>query len=295
MKRNVIPQKPKRVILTSDIHYTYNRKWYGISNEERVEHWLDAINKEHERSSIDMIIFAGDVSLDHYLLEGTYTADGVSMTKVFIDKYASQLPKGIPMFIAAGNHELYSNEQWKAITGNERYGTMILGNDLFIITDSYGAPLEPEFNGGPERYTPVDVDFIKSKIGEYPDKRVWLVSHWFEKNAESAEFKKLVKENGRIIGLFAGHTHKSELLPLGEEFGNKVLAQTGEFSYSYYTPFPTEDDKDLYDSFWGFRELLIWDDHAESSYIVAETHIPTYKERKYDLERKLVHQIKYSY
>lgn len=292
---NIENIRPKRVLLTSDVHYGYTKTWYGASSDGRAQHWVDCIREEHEKNPIDLLIFAGDASLDHYLDKGSYTADGISTTEQFIQKYVSQLPKEIEIFMCPGNHELYNEEQWESYTGNKRYGAVTLGDDLFVMTDSFGEQLEPNFDRRLARYTPADVGYIREQMEKYPDKRVWLVSHWFEKNAESEEFKALLRRNERIKGLFAGHVHRSDSVCLGSEYGDKVLAYTGEFSYSYFTAYPSDDVNDLYDSFWGFRELLIYPDTAQSNYIRVKTELPEYRGVKFDLERKSVFEIEYLY
>lgn len=292
---NTENKKQMRVLFTSDVHYGYTKTWYGYPSEERAQHWVDSIKEEHRRNPIDLIIFVGDASLDHYIDKGSYTTDGISTTDEFIKKYMSQLPREIPVFMCPGNHELYSNEQWQSLTGNGRSGTVTLGEDLFIMLDSFAEQLEPNFDKQLAKYTPANVAYIREQMEKYPDKRVWLVSHWFEKGAESEEFKKLLCEEDRIKGLFAGHIHRGDYLSLGKEYGYKCLAYTGEFSYSYYTAYPSGDVNDLYDSFWGFRELLIYPSSAQSNYIRVKTQIPTYRDIPYDLERKLTFGIEYLY
>lgn len=284
------------MLLVSDTHHGYTKTWYGVSSEDRMQHWVDCIKEEHESCPIDLIVFAGDASLDHYIDRGSYTCDGISTSEQFFKNYVSQLPPEIPVFMGAGNHEKFNNEQWEAFMGNKRYGTVALEDDLFIILDTFSSGLEPDYDEDTAKYTPADAEYVKEQMDKYPDKRVWLVAHWFEKNRESEEFKTLVRENPRIKGLFAGHIHRSDYIPLGEEYGNKILAFTGEFSYSFYTAYPHLGDINaVYDSFWGFRELLIYPDVAQSNYIRCKTSIPPYKDIPYDLERKLVHGIEYMY
>ena len=108
-----------RVLITSDVHHTDVVTWYGIPSSLRMRFWADAINKEHEQKPFDLIIIAGDTSLDHYENKGSYTTNKVSTTKEFVDKYVSLLPKDVPVFILPGNHEQFSNSQWKELTGND--------------------------------------------------------------------------------------------------------------------------------------------------------------------------------
>ena len=295
MTNNAYKGKEYRVLITSDVHLTEEKKWYGVLSEDRVQLWVDRIKEEHARRPIDLLIFAGDASLDHYLLQGSYTSKGLSNTKVFMDKYVSQLPPEIPYFIGAGNHEQYSNEDWEAYTGNSRQGAVALEEDLFIILDTFGTTIGPDFHGELAAYTPVDVDFVRAKMAEYPDHRVWLVAHWFDVANESESFKRLIKNESRIKGLFAGHIHKCSVVHLNEEYGNKTVAQTGQFSYSYYTPFPNDDPDAVKKSFWGFRELVIGSDEAYSNYIVAESNIATINGEKADLSRAIYSGINYKY
>jgi predicted MPP superfamily phosphohydrolase len=287
------------VLLTSDIHYTYLTTWYGATAEERTQAWVDAVLYEHSLRPFDLIVIMGDVSLDHWEWNGggTYLKDGVSTTKTFMENYVSQLPADVPVFVLAGNHEQFGNAKWKELTGNERQGAMVVKDNLFIMLDNYNSKLEPNRTGDPD-YTPTDVAFVKSQLEKYPDcKNVWLVAHHFEPKEETQEFKDLVKNEKRIKGLFSGHTHKSEFINLGSEFGNKKLAQTGNYSYSYYAAMNTGTFSDVLNSFWGFRDLVITDEYAMSQYIVADTKGPVVQfdgsKHTIDIKRKTVFSVRF--
>ena len=73
------------------------------------------------------------------------------------------------------------------------------------------------------------------------------------------------------------------------------MAQTGQFSYSYYTPFPNDDPDAVAKSFWGFRELIIGCDEAYSNYIVAENDIATVDGKLVNLSRNIYNGIDYKY
>ena len=295
MENNFNDSKTYRILITSDVHHTHDKRWYGVLTDDRVQLWIDRIKEEHARRPIDLLIFAGDTSLDHYLQQGSYTSRGISNTKEFMEKYVSQLPPEIPRFIGPGNHEQYNDEQWEAYTGNKRQGAVALEHDLFIILDTFCGSLEPNFDGSLAPYIPVDVEYVKAKMAEYPDHRVWLISHYFDQKHETDEFKKLVKEDSRIKGLFAGHAHQCSIMELGKEFGNKTVAQTGQFSYSWYTAFPSNDPGDVLRSFWGFRELVTASDEAYSNYIIAESDLATINGEPVKLERQIIHGISYQY
>ena len=45
-----------RVLLTSDMHYTYLQTWYGVTAEARLQAWVDAILYEHSLRPFDLIV-----------------------------------------------------------------------------------------------------------------------------------------------------------------------------------------------------------------------------------------------
>ena len=286
-----------RVLIASDVHHTNVETWYGMQSSLRMRYWVEAIKKEHEEKPFDLIIIAGDTSLDHYGNKGSYTTSSVSTTKEFVDKYVSELPDGVPVYILPGNHEQFSNAQWKQFTGNDRQFAVEMKGNLFICLDNYNSKLEPYRTGDPD-YTLTDVDYVKEQMEKHPDcQNVWLVAHHFDPKLETQEFKDIVKNDKRIKGLFAGHSHKSNIIDLGADFGNKKLAQTGNYSWNYYSATNTGTYSELVDAFWGFRDLVINDGYAMSQYIVAETKGPIVplNSTNYpiDIKRKTVYNIRY--
>ncbi len=252
-----------RILLTSDVHYTYLKEEYGPTGEERMQLWVDSIKKEHAEKPFDLIFIVGDLSLDHWEYGGSVIEDGVSTTKDFIKYYVSQLPKDVPVYIMPGNHEQQSDEQWFEMTGNHRRGSIVLGDTLFICPDSYGEDLDPDYNHD-GTHTFADVEYIKGVMEQYPDKDVYIVSHYIYPGKESKEFKELVASD-RVKGMFMGHTHENDVLYLDWDWGGKTIAQTGNFSYAF------GDKETVCDNFWGYRELVITPDVAYSQYITVES------------------------
>ena len=286
-----------RVIVTSDMHYSMlqqHNKYYGYSRGPRMQLWVDAIKYEHQKDPIDLIIINGDVSFDHIYDYGSYTKYKVKDTQFFVNDYVSQLRAlGIPVFVMAGNHEQFNNEQWKEMTGNDRQCSYAIEGNLFIMLDTFATDLEPNY-AGEARYTPVDVEYVKSEMAKYPDHQVWLISHYFDKTAESEEFKALLKGESRIKGLFGGHTHQNDAIKLGSEFGGKVIAQTGNFSYTYYTAVPPVINmEDVKNSFWGFRDLTIMPEAAISNYIIAEVENAQVNGNLISLKRRTVEMVRF--
>jgi hypothetical protein len=110
----------------------------------------------------------------------------------------------------------------------------------------------------------MDMDYIRAVMAAHPDNRFWLVSHYFDLSKESDAFRALLATDSRIKGLFMGHTHLNTLIPLGEDYQNLVIAQTGNFSFT---------SGDLTRDFWGLRDLVIDENGAVSRYILPESHI----------------------
>ena len=272
------PEAPTyRILIASDTHCTDLMDWYGVSDEDRMQLWVDSVLEEHKRQPFDLIILAGDISLDTHNGETCYTK-GYSTSETFILYYLSQLPKNVPTYILAGNHETIPEADWVSLTGNSRRETAVVGNNTFIMLDSFANSQGEESIDAP--YTQADIDYIKEQMEAYPENNVYFVGHTFPIDAgmggESAEFREILCDE-RVIGLFGGHTHLNTLVQYNETCGNKIQAQTGNFSYT----------NGSYDTaFWGFRDLVITEDSAISSYIQVECDvILNGEERHYD--RKL--------
>lgn len=255
-------QKNLRILLTSDMHCTDLLDWYGVRDEDRLQAWVDGVLTEHARQPFDLILIPGDISLDYHDCKTPWDK-GHSTGKIFMEKYLSQLPKEVPVRIIAGNHEQFPNEDWKALTGYDRENYAVVGKHLFLMLDSFNARLAHDYDSK-DVYTPMNMDFIRSLMAQYPAHDVWLVSHFFHMAKESEEFRRLVAENDRVRGLFMGHTHRCGVIPLGEEYKNKTIAQTGNFSYT---------TGDIHTTFWGFRDLLITPEKAVSRYLQTENDV----------------------
>ncbi|MBQ2445083.1 MAG: metallophosphoesterase, partial [Oscillospiraceae bacterium] len=307
-----------RVLLTSDIHYC-TTAYYGVAGKDRLQLWVDSINAEHKREPLDLIIIAGDMSLDHYYSNGTIFGsymgtNKVSYTEKFVKEYVSQLPAGVPRFFIPGNHEQYSDTQWKSITGNNRQCSYRIEGNLFLMLDNFNTYLEPNATANAV-YTPSDMDFIQSEMAKYPDDKVWLIAHYFEANLESEAFKRLVQENDRIMGLFGGHDHMGDVKNT-TTWGTKPYSMCGTFALSgtvtpehsagqpqrfgYEAKTLTAEQQASLDAsinnFWGFRELKITPEKAESNYISVDTGntAPYFYGRKIDLPRTLKYHADYA-
>ena len=252
-----------RILITSDIHCTDLEAWYGVSDHDRMEHWLNSVLLEHKKEPFDLILIPGDISLDYHM-EKTPFDKGYSTAWQFMRMYASRLPAGVPVLVGAGNHEQFPPETWQKITGNPRQCHAVVGNHTFVMLDGFREALGSTYDSS-DVYSPMDTGYIRLLLDRYPDNHMWLVSHWFEAGAESEEFRCLVAEEPRIRGLFMGHSHEHQLIPLGPEWGGKVIAQTGNFSYTMSGAHTG--------GFWGFRDLVISEKKAVSRYIMVDSDV----------------------
>ena len=263
------PSKPEksesRVLLASDIHNNNQLNWYGVSNEKRMEMFVSAVNAEHEKQPFDLILLLGDYSLDFWVHGGSVLNNGQSNTKDFMKNIASKFPADVPVFYLPGNHEQYGNEAWKNITGNDRFGTVVLGDNVFVMLDTFAGNLDPTGNSD-GTYTGIDMEYLEEQFDSYPNANFYICAHYINQNSEMAKLRKLTAEHDNIVGFFMGHDHKTTVIQLGNSCQNKTIAQLGNFSYGKGGSSETEN------YYWGFRDLVITPDRAVSRYIVAESN-----------------------
>ena len=137
------------------------------------------------------------------------------------------------------------------------------GYILCVMLDSYCAALGKTYDPS-DGYTPMDVPYILELMERYPENHVWLLAHGFEPDKETEAFRRVVADP-RVKGLFMGHSHDHRLIPLGREWGNKTIAQTGNFSYTMSGAHTG--------GFWGFRDLVITGETAVSRYIMTANDV----------------------
>ena len=273
-----------RIVLCSDLHCTHVSPMYDIDYRDRMRLWVETVKREHASHPIDLLLILGDVSLDYWSVRdlGTFLAEGHSSSFEFVRDYLSEVPKEIPTLMIPGNHEPYSAENWKKLTGFDRTGHFALGKNLFILLDNYAGSLDPKTQEDGV-YSVSNVEEIKRLMAQYPEHDVYLCAHYFDIDNESDSFRTLLRENDRIKCLFAGHTHVSSVIKLGAEWGNKAICQTGHYSNS-------ADRTNSLADFWGFRELLIRNDGISTKYVIAENHV-NLDGRYFDIERREINAL----
>jgi len=281
-----------RILISSDMHNTPDsHNWYGVESNLRMQQWVDGIKAEHQKDPIDALVILGDTSLDHWAFPpyGYYLNAGKSYTQDFIERYVSQLPKDFPVYFVPGNHEQYGNAKWVELTGQNREGYFTVGNNLFILSDTYAGYLDPVWNHD-GMYTGVGMDNVLNAIKANPNAgNIWLLAHEFQFNAESTDFLNFLKSNKRVRGLFMGHTHLAEIK--STYYRNLTIAQTGNFSYTL----DDYNEDTIKTSFWGYRELIIDAHGAVSNYIIPQTQAILNGSTQTVIPYQKVHQSIYSF
>lgn len=251
----------KKIIIASDIHHRCS-DYYAVPADEIAENFCADLNAEYKKEPYDALLLLGDYSLDHWAwnTKGSYLARGVSNTAHFVKECLGRIaPEGVAVRMIAGNHEQYGEELWHELTGYNRRDHIIIGDILFILSDTFGGDLDPtDHSDG--TYIGVNMDDINELMARYPDKKVILCSHWFDIAAESEEFRELLRTEDRILCLFCGHNHISRVASTGEANGNKPILYTGNYSYS--------GEGNCARCLPGYRVLTVTSDALESKYVV---------------------------
>ena len=221
----------KRIIIITDIHNCHF-EWHDTKNEDRMELMCEMLEKEYGIKNFDAILALGDYSLDYWKWneKGSYMWDPpVSRTDEFMKKYYTRFPA--KTYIIPGNHELYSNEEWIYFTGFPREYSVVYGNYVFVMLDTFAGDLAPkEHSDGV--YSGINVELVKDVLARHPDKKVILCTHDLVVSKESEETAELIRNEKRIICAFAGHTHKDNTVILPDAWRNMCVFYCGDFSYN---------------------------------------------------------------
>lgn len=243
------PYKDTNIIIMSDVHLCH-LSWYGVDSPTRMGHMIDDLNDYYKTEKYSSVFLLGDLSLDHWQHNGggswinSKTSNSQNLIKNYLTKLDCKDYKLLP-----GNHEQYSDAKWKEITGFDRQYYVYMGGYLFIMLDNFRGELDPNYHHD-GKYTQTDVEFVKKTMALYPDAPVVLCAHWFDVNAESTEFKNLVKNEERILCMFVGHDHQTITDTLGADWGNKKMIHNGNFSY-------TKNNISDPQNKWGWRRVRL--------------------------------------
>lgn len=260
-----------RVIVASDVHLCHV-DWYQCPSADRMEYLIEDLKEHHAKRPYEQVLFLGDYSLDFWAWNngGSFVRDGVSNTRVFVEQYASRLP--VPYRMLCGNHEQYGEKAWREITGQGRQFSAVIGGYLFIGCDTFADELDPAYHHDGV-YTPVDLDFVRRAMEEYPQLPVILCAHWFDAEKEPPVLDEFLQNEPRITALFCGHDH----LNFCETFRNTNVPLYHDGAYSYIGAGATFETQ-----MWGFCELTLTEEGVETVYISPAHSVITESGERYD-------------
>ena len=221
----------KRILIVTDIHYC-DKIWHDATKEERADALCKALQEEYNQNPYDAILCLGDYSLDFWAWDtfGSYLGTpSVSNTRNFVEQVVPRFPR--KPYLIPGNHEQYGNEKWKEITGFPRQFSVVYGDYVFLMCDTFGGDLDPTGHSD-GTYTGIDPEFLRNALKRHPEKTIVLCMHDLIDEKESDEVRELIVSHPQICCAFAGHIHQSHTRLLGKEWGNLPVIYCGDFSYS---------------------------------------------------------------
>ena len=267
----------RRVLLASDVHLAHagdsgTDEVYGVTPADRLQRFIDDVKAEYTRDPFDALLLLGDYSLDFWKWQtkGTWLTQGLSNTKKFVDEYLSQLYSlPIDIRMIPGNHEQYGEELWEQLTGGyKRQDYYVCGDYLFLLLDTWAADLDPTEHSDGTYSGVVDMEFVNSTMARFPEKKVILCAHFLDVNnaneKKHTEFLNMLRSDDRIVCIFAGHNHRSEIRTLEEYNGLKEIFTGNYYQTGAATPM---------ECMWGFREVILGDEEISTSYITPENTI----------------------
>lgn len=276
-----------RVILVSDMHYTTNMtaeelkkvapdaiasaaagNTFGYTQDEKIQTIVDDIDAFNKREPIEAVFVLGDLSLDDYGFRNLPASYLEKFKKDVINK------SDYDFHAIAGNHDSYPNGEWKKIMGHDRQYSVKVGDAAFIMLDTF-AP-DPATGASGSGYMGIDMEWLENEIAKYPDETIFLCSHYYKPAVTDLKFKKLLKENDRIVCMFRAHTHLNEVLA-PEEMNYKFLIDIGGYGYMGDDTSGSYDFNQFnHDWAWGYQ-VLEWNDTEVHTYHVktARTYTAT--------------------
>ena len=251
----------------------------GHTQREKINKIRDAVILEHANSPIDAVLVLGDLSIDDFGFRNL----PMRWCERFKTECMDALP--CPSFAIAGNHDSHPNEVWREIFGYEREYALEFGDVVFLMLDNFRAL--PAHSASGAAYTPTNVDFLRAMLDKYNGKKIFLCSHHFDLDKDSAEFYNEVRSNKNIISLFRGHTHIHKVIsdPL---LGSKPLIDIGGYAYMGFCRGNDVWDFSVYDESyaWGYQILEVHDDKILAYHVTDKAHYRA-SNGDFDLDRKI--------
>lgn len=257
LNKDLIFERPFRFIAASDIHLS-SQTWYGLMPQKRMDLLIDALIAEHNKYPIDFMVIAGDLTTDN----GFSAVGGTNYLAKVYEYFLSKLP--FPVYSCAGNHDGYSDADWRAITGTDRQFSVCFEDMVVVFLDNFTVPSSNIPSGG--TYRPSDYGYLREQMDRNPLKKFIVVSHFFNPNSDSEDFLDLVNDD-RVLFLVSGHTHGHDK----STYGTKANIRCGNFSYSInpnngYPIYNYEEGASPY----GFQSIRLSSSGIVANYIEPE-------------------------
>lgn len=234
---NSLISKGFRVILASDLHFDAenpNAKIAGIRSRDRMQMFVDAVNAENRIKNVDALIFLGDFELGYGKKSATY----------FAKHYAPQLE--MPFYAFPGDHDFYTNEEWKNIWGRNREDFLDVGDMRFIFVDVYKNTIGQKDSDGHTVLSVLDEDVQQARVQQALEagKKAVLMAHWdgglIRNDITTSTWRNFMRNN--VTAVFCAHTHTPSVSNNG--YGELYYYNTGNFSYPPNADFAKIDDGD---------------------------------------------------
>ena len=212
--------RPFNIMAVSDIHFDA-RMFYNEYGSERVELLINSLIESHMKKPIDALLICGDLTTDN-VAPTTY---GVNFLQRLYSDFINRLP--FPVFPIAGNHDGYSNENWKKFTGVPREYSVLFKDFVFVMLDTFTVGTDPSTGGSGGNYIPQTPTFLKSVMDTYPDKKIIVCGHYFYYDNDTSGFKELI-ESDQVLFMVQGHDHDTCGITT---YGTKNVLNLGQFSF----------------------------------------------------------------
>ncbi len=224
-----------RILLVSDMHYTTQEtnaelklKYpesnasvaagtiLGITQKDKIDKIISDINAEYEKEPFDAVLVLGDLSIDDW--------DIRNLPDIYCERFKTDCMDKLPCpaYALPGNHDSIPNEMWRDIFGYDREYSIKIGNNVFLMLDTFKNIPATAACGG--RFTGFDYDFIKKELSKYTDNENIFICCHYTREEKEPDFPEIPN----LRCLFRGHTHEAESLT----FHGKPLYDIGGYGYN---------------------------------------------------------------
>jgi predicted phosphodiesterase len=243
---------------------------FGKTQRQKAEKVYQDICRENQRQKLDAVFVLGDLSID----DAPFRNLPWNFCRKFKELCMDPLP--CPSYAIPGNHDSYSNEDWRQIFGCNRQFAVEINDSVFILADTF-AQL-PATGASGSGYSPLDEVFLRDCLAQYRGKRIFLCAHYLDTNTEnnitfSPALRKCIRDNQDLICMFRAHTHVNCVIDMAAPFGSKKIIDIGGYGYDGQL-INGKWDFNIFDPqwAWGYQILEIYDDRVRTYHVKPAMH-----------------------